>query len=468
MPVEQLAFHLQVPIEGTSTSIILDFVELPIKIILVSLLCICMIIIIETKILKNKIIYLQLKFKNNTKNFKIIPINFSSWKIKVILIIILIFALIFVSLKMDILNFIQNQFMESELIEDEYVDPNSVEISFPKEKQNLIYIYLESMESTNTSKEFGGNYDENYIPYLTSIALDNLNLSLNDNKFYEITGTNWTIASMVAQTSGLPLKFSVDSETYNANKNSFLNGITTLGDILETNGYNNYLYMGSNASFASRDAYFTIHGNYEIFDYNTAVAENYIDENYFVWWGYEDRKLYEFSKEKLLEISENDEPFNFTLLTVDTHATDGYLDAECKRKYNTQLKNVISCADSMVGEFISWAQKQDFYDNTTIIIVGDHLYMASDSFYKNNRNIYAAIINPLNSNEVTGREYSAIDMFPTTLAALGIEIEGNKLGLGTNLFSDEQTLIERYGYDYVNNELKKKSTFYNNISSYGE
>lgn len=118
----------------------------------------------------------------------------------------------------------------------------------------------------------------------------------------------------------------------------------------------------------------------------------------------------------------------------------------------------------MVGEFISWAQKQDFYDNTTIIIVSDHLYMASDSFYKNNRNIYAAIINPLNSNEVTGREYSAIDMFPTTLAALGIEIEGNKLGLGTNLFSDEQTLIERYGYDYVNNELKKKSTFYNNIS----
>ena len=70
VPAEQLAFHLQVPIEGTSTSIILDFLELPIKVILVSLLCICMIIIIETKIFKNKIIYLQLKIKNNTKNLK--------------------------------------------------------------------------------------------------------------------------------------------------------------------------------------------------------------------------------------------------------------------------------------------------------------------------------------------------------------------------------------------------------------
>ena len=51
-------------------------------------------------------------------------------------------------------------------------------------------------------------------------------------------------------------------------------------------------------------------------------------------------------------------------------------------------------------------------------------------------------------------------MYPTTLAALGAKIEGNKLALGTNLFSEEQTLIEKYGVEYVNNELMRTSQFY--------
>ena len=52
-------------------------------------------------------------------------------------------------------------------------------------------------------------------------------------------------------------------------------------------------------------------------------------------------------------------------------------------------------------------------------------------------------------------------LYPTTLAALGATIKGNKLGLGTNLFSNELTLIEKYGVEYVNNELMKTSKFYN-------
>ena len=53
-----------------------------------------------------------------------------------------------------------------------------------------------------------------------------------------------------------------------------------------------------------------------------------------------------------------------------------------------------------------------------------------------------------------------MDLYPTTLAALGVNIEGNRLALGTNLFSDEETLIEKYGLEYINNELMKTSKFY--------
>ena len=55
-----------------------------------------------------------------------------------------------------------------------------------------------------------------------------------------------------------------------------------------------------------------------------------------------------------------------------------------------------------------------------------------------------------------------MDLYPTTLAALGAKIEGDKLALGTNLFSEEQTLIEKYGLEYVDKELMKTSKFYDN------
>ena len=45
---------------------------------------------------------------------------------------------------------------------------------------------------------------------------------------------------------------------------------------------------------------------------------------------------------------------------------------------------------------------------------------------------------------------------------MGVKIEGDRLALGTNLFSDELTLIEKYGLEYVNEELMKTSKFYNN------
>ena len=51
-------------------------------------------------------------------------------------------------------------------------------------------------------------------------------------------------------------------------------------------------------------------------------------------------------------------------------------------------------------------------------------------------------------------------MFPTTLAAMGVKIEGDRLALGVNLFSDEQTLTEQYRRKGLDKELMKKSKFY--------
>lgn len=236
-----------------------------------------------------------------------------------------------------------------------------------------------------------------------------------------------------------------------------------MNDILENAGYRQSLMIGSDATFGGRRLYFEEHGNCEMYDYKYAQETAWIPEDYKVWWGYEDKKLFEFAKEKLSEIAEEEEPFNFTLLTVDTHFEDGYLCDICRNTFKgDQYANVLACSSRQVDEFVNWIQKQKFYENTTIVLVGDHPTMDSDFCEDIDENyvrkVYTSYINPAAEPEIDKeRYYTTFDMLPTTLAALGVEIEGERLGLGTNLFSGKQTLTERFGSETVKNELKRKS-----------
>ena len=78
------------------------------------------------------------------------------------------------------------------------------------------------------------------------------------------------------------------------------------------------------------------------------------------------------------------------------------------------------------------------------------------------RTSYNCIINPAPgvTPARTEREFGTFDMFPTTLAAMGVKIQGNRLGVGTNLFANVDTLTEIYGYDGLEAELSKHSDFY--------
>ncbi|MFR0813865.1 MAG: sulfatase-like hydrolase/transferase [Enterococcus casseliflavus] len=102
-------------------------------------------------------------------------------------------------------------------------------------------------------------------------------------------------------------------------------GITSIGDILHDNGYNQILLLGSDADFGGRKKFYEQHGDYEIRDYNYANDHGWIPKDRKVWWGYEDEKLFEFAKNTLLEQASLDQPFNLTmLLAADTHFPDGY------------------------------------------------------------------------------------------------------------------------------------------------
>ena len=63
-----------------------------------------------------------------------------------------------------IISYLKYTKQDSTIYEDNYVDGRDVAITFPKEKRNLIYIFLESMEMTYSDQSVGGAMSENYIP----------------------------------------------------------------------------------------------------------------------------------------------------------------------------------------------------------------------------------------------------------------------------------------------------------------
>jgi phosphoglycerol transferase len=226
------------------------------------------------------------------------------------------------------------------------------------------------------------------------------------------------------------------------------------------------MMFGSDANYAGRKTYFSTHGADQIYDLYTARKDGLIPEDYFKWWGYEDRHLFTYAKEKLTQIAAMEQPFAFTLLTADTHHVGGYPCSLCKRQYKENYDNVIACSSAQTAKFIQWLTEQPFYEDTTIIIVGDHNSMDAKYFERNvdenyQRHIYNCFINSaISSDNTANRQFTAMDMFPTTLAALGCEIQGDRLGLGVNLFSKQPTLAEKWGFERFNAELGRASDYY--------
>ena len=367
--------------------------------------------------------------------------------------------------------YIADMVIESELFESEYVDPDTVTITFPEEKRNLVYIMLESMEVSYLSKELGGGLEYTLIPELYDLAQNNTNFSHSSGVggFHETSGASWTIGSMVAQTAGIPLKTPEDVDDWQngyGKDGVFLPGVTNLTSILSDAGYYTTLMVGSDANFGGRKTYYETHGADKIYDIYTARRDGIVAGDYFVWWGMEDLYLFQYAKEELTQIAAQEAPFAFTMLTVDTHHVGGYQCIYCENEHEETYEQSISCSSRQVLAFLQWLQEQPFYENTTVVITGDHCSMDQGYFERNvdedyQRMIYNVIINsPVSSDNTKNRQYCAMDLFPTTLAALGCTIEGDRLGLGTNLFSDLPTLAEKYGFARFDDLLSQSSDYY--------
>lgn len=358
----------------------------------------------------------------------------------------------------------------SDFYEENWVDPRRTEVVFAPRKRNLVLIFGESFEATWMNRQNKAFFGDDFMPELRKLAEENVNFSEDDDigGMTALDGTQWTQAGLVSQTCGIPLHLPIVNHNKFLPKHGYLPKAWCLSDILRQAGYNQVFMTGMEKSYAGVDKFFETHGQTKV------LGWKYFKKKYGLHDEADpvrrrilrDKRFLEDARGQLLELAEKEQPFALILMTMDTHGGNEYRDeADCGAVYDQEYKNTYKCSDAKVAAFVRWIQQQDFYEDTTIVVVGDHLVM-NDGIYEGGEHIRRRILNifinadkPLLRSK--HRRFSSFDIYPTIVEAIGGHIRGRRLGLGVSLFAAVPTLIERgYTPEVLEDEMSKRSRIY--------
>lgn len=340
------------------------------------------------------------------------------------------------------------------LYEEEYVFPDKLQYTFPEKKRNLILIYLESFEHNFAKPE---HYGQNLIPHLSSLWQEGEYSSKHQPMF----GTDFSIASIVSSHCGIPLRFNYINDIWALK--FFLPRAVCFPEILKQNGYQTAIIKAADITFTRADVFAKSHGYDEALGVEE-ILENYPKERHpelmGTFGGVTDETLFSFAKDKLAQFSA-DKPFMLTLFTLDTHTPTSYHNPKCAKIFN-DIRDVYMCSDKTVYDFINWLKVSPYWENTTVVVMGDHLYPSRlDAKGHPKRGIYNVFLNlPENMKINKNMAFATFDLAPTILESLGIQLSERAFGLGRSLFSDKETLLQRLGRQKLKLQLIKHSDIY--------
>ena len=128
LTMDELMYQLNAPFDGTNSDMVMDFVYhcVPPAVLVLIL-----------------VIVLLIYFRKNVKIYHSLVVLF------LVGFLSLMGIQIYLALqRLDVENYSKSQDEYTEYVNDNYIDAGDVNIVFPEQKRNLIYIFLESMEIT--------------------------------------------------------------------------------------------------------------------------------------------------------------------------------------------------------------------------------------------------------------------------------------------------------------------------------
>jgi phosphoglycerol transferase len=335
-----------------------------------------------------------------------------------------------------------------------YISPSTVKLQ-AKNPKNLVLIYVESLETTYSNENLFGT---------DLLASLNALQGVSFESYGQAPGTSWTIAGITATQCGVPLKSVTlyDGNVQGENMKSFLPNATCLGDVLAKLGYHNVFMGGAALDFAGKGKFLNDHQYHEVYGREEWIRQG-VDPKDMNGWGLYDDDLFEKAKIKLHELQDSKQPFNLTLLTVDTHHPAGHTSKYCARRGAQNFEDIVKCTSDQLAEFVKFIKSNGYLSNTNVVIIGDHLAMTNSVSQKLNSLSERRIFNSFISAKPPAKNREKIlhfDLFPSILEFLGIDVAGNRLGLGFSAFYKSDELPSPGRLDEMNSSLMNSSDTY--------
>lgn len=313
---------------------------------------------------------------------------------------------------------------------ERYVDPARVAVQPMGPHRNLILIYVESLEEAYGHVHLFGR---DLLAPLRRIGGESF------GALRQAPGTNWTIAGMVASQCGVPLKvYSEHDLPPNDAARVFLPGATCLGDLLQPRGWRNVFLGGAPLSFAGKGRFLRDHGYAEAYGRDewerAGIQAGESNE-----WGLYDSALFRRARSKLEQLYRSGQPFNLTLLTLDTHNPHGFMSPECRRSGARDFAGIVECTSEEIAAFVHFAADRGYLADTVVVIVGDHLAVPNPVYDRlqqaGERRIFGHVL-AQPAPAFFGGPLTGFDLYPTLVQLLGLQVEGGRLGLGRSVLRD--------------------------------
>ncbi|CAL8896535.1 hypothetical protein KVA01_09320 [Kocuria varians] len=321
-----------------------------------------------------------------------------------------------------------------------YADPAVTDASG---RRNVVVIYLESGEQTLADDQL---FEKNAFAPLEDVTTSEQGWS-SVSDFQQYQGGGWTMAGLASTQCGIPLKGAgagVGENDIGGGMGEYLGGVTCLGDVLQDHGYKNVFLGGANSSFAAKDVFLRTHGYTEDKGLQDWRAAGEPAENFRGDWGLSDERLMAHAKDEVdrlqAEAQRTGQPFNLSMLTLDTHEPVHVYDS-CSVDTQNQVTSVFACSMAQVAGFVQHMKDRGYLQDTSVVIMGDHLkhMSAGDAFHEQlddnpDRSIFNRIWIPGETSGTTLRAGSnQLDMYPTLLEAAGLPPHDGRAGLGVSV-----------------------------------
>lgn len=336
--------------------------------------------------------------------------------------------------KLSVFSWVGSHFSEDLFLQRFVAQPDSA-LQQLRQPKNLVLIYVESLEDTYGDAKV---WDRDLLLPLRQLG------GVSFASYHPAAGATWTIAGMVATQCGVPLRIvsQYDVKRRSEGARAFLPGATCLGDVLQRHGYQNVFLGGAPLSFAGKGKFLTDHG-YQVTYGREEWQKEGVDDAALSEWGLYDDELYARAKVKLAKLHASGQRFNLTLLTLDMHNPHGFRSPACRRRGIKSFEDIVECTAHQTAEFVKFIRQNGYLKDTNVVIVGDHLAVSNPVYdvlrNTHDRRMFNTFISEPPPRKNT-EEVLPFDMYPTLLEFIGIDVAGDRLGLGYSAFNTPEVV----------------------------